>query len=129
MSLDCIKIIKIKIWEHAFLKFRPEGMFANIINIESVLGIHLIYNILIGTITMSLRSNTGQGVVTTLDKLNGNILLEQGPGMTIVDNPTTNSIRLSTLSQAANLDTVLQNGDSSAEQSICYQMLQILYQQ
>ena len=63
---------------------------------------------------MSLRNNTGQGVVTTLDKLNGNILLEQGPGMTIVDNPTTNSIRLSTLSQAANLDTVLQNGDSSA---------------
>ena len=78
---------------------------------------------------MSLRNNTGQGVVTTLDKLNGNTLLEQGPGMTIVDNPTTNSIRLSTLSQAANLDTVLQNGDSSAEQSICYQMLQILYQQ
>ena len=69
---------------------------------------------MIGTITMSLRNNTGQGIVTTLDKLNGNILLEQGPGMTIVDNPTTNSIRLSTLSQAANLDTVLQNGDSSA---------------
>ena len=63
---------------------------------------------------MSLRNNTGQGVVTTLDKLNGNILLEQGPGMTIIDNPTTNSIRLQTTSQAVNLDTVLQNGDSSA---------------
>ena len=63
---------------------------------------------------MSLRNNTGQGVVTTLDNLNGSILLEEGPGMTIVDNSTTNSIRLSTLSQAANLDTVLQNGDSSA---------------
>ena len=60
---------------------------------------------------MSSRNNTG---LTTLDNLNGNILLEEGPGMTIVDNPTTNSIRLSTLSQAANLDTVLQNGDSSA---------------
>ena len=63
---------------------------------------------------MSLRNNTGQGVVTTLDKLNGNITLEQGSGMTIIDNPTTNSIRLETVSQAVNLDTVLQNGNSSA---------------
>ena len=63
---------------------------------------------------MSLRNNTAQGGVSSLDRLNGNITLEPGPGMTIIDNATTNSIRLSTTSQSVNLDTVLQNGDRSA---------------
>ena len=63
---------------------------------------------------MSLRNNTAQGGVSSLDRLNGNITLEPGPGMSIIDNATTNSIRLTTTSQAANLDTVLQNGDRSA---------------
>ena len=63
---------------------------------------------------MSLRNNTAQGGVSSLDSLKGNVTLEAGAGMTIVDNATTNSIRLSTISQAANLDTVLQNGDRSA---------------
>ena len=63
---------------------------------------------------MSLRNNTAQGGVTSLDRLNGNVTLEAGSGITIVDNATTNSIRLTTISQAANLDTVLQNGDRSA---------------
>ena len=63
---------------------------------------------------MSLRNNTAQGGVSSLDRLNGNITLEPGPGMTIIDNATTNSIRLSTITQAANLDTVLQNGDRTA---------------
>ena len=63
---------------------------------------------------MSLRNNTAQGGVSSLDRLNGNITLEPGPGMTIIDNATTNSIRLTTITQAANLDTVLQNGDRTA---------------
>ena len=63
---------------------------------------------------MSLRNNTAQGGVSSLDRLNGNITLEPGPGMTIIDNATTNSIRLTTTTQAANLDTVLQNGDRTA---------------
>ena len=63
---------------------------------------------------MSLRNDTAQGGVSSLDRLKGNVTLEPGPGMTIIDNATTNSIRLSTTSQAVNLDTVLQNGDRSA---------------
>ncbi|KAL5497170.1 hypothetical protein EMCRGX_G013595 [Ephydatia muelleri] len=63
---------------------------------------------------MSLRNDTAQGGVSSLDRLKGNVTLEPGPGMTIIDNATTNSIRLSTTSQSVNLDTVLQNGDRSA---------------
>ena len=63
---------------------------------------------------MSLRNDTAQGGVSSLDRLKGNVTLEPGPGMSIIDNATTNSIRLTTISQAANLDTVLQNGDRSA---------------
>ena len=63
---------------------------------------------------MSLRNDTAQGGVSSLDRLKGNVTLEPGSGMTIIDNATTNSIRLSTTSQSVNLDTVLQNGDRSA---------------
>ena len=62
---------------------------------------------------MSLRNTGGLGGVSTLDNLNGNVQLVQGPGMIITDNPATNSIKFSTASQAVTLDGVLQNGNST----------------
>ena len=62
---------------------------------------------------MSLRNTGGLGGVATLDNLDGNIQLVQGPGMIITDSPATNSIKFSTTSQAVTLDVVLQNGNST----------------
>ena len=63
---------------------------------------------------MSLKNNSAQGGVSSVDNLSGSIELIQGPGMMIVDNASTNTIQFSTITQASTLDTVLFNGNQSA---------------